>query len=285
MPLPAVRPKTEDEARELVTAYTHGSKHAAWASVGEEAWAAMTWFEKLDSVRAQAVAAREEPHESEVAMPAPKPWEALLPQHSPLREALARALPAAPSPFLRPSRFAAPPPQPDQVLDLTGLVATLGDMEAVAATLRAQVPLRTTTLSLKGCPALADEVAVKVLAELLGEPREERPPPSPASLAQPGSQSCGTFAPAADACVEVLYLGGSLQKDRHLRLLQAAWRRAGWLHQYSGSAEPLPELVPGLPVTLRRKARCYRPPSTEARLELMPAWAREGAAAKPKKAK
>jgi hypothetical protein len=216
------------------------------------------------------------------------PWEGV---HSSdgLRFALEKALPLAPSPALRRSQFPAHPTPHDQVLDLTNLVHSLRDLVAVLDTLRLQDPFAVRALSLKGCRCLKLasgeelEAAAQALADFVSEPR--------GTVLESGSQwsSAGTKKqPSAQgsSCVEVLYLGvdaGGALPPKLLKLIFDAWKKSGHLHEPAAWDE-VPEPGSGLPVTLKRKP-CTYAPAAAARLALMPGWAAEGAAVKPKKDK
>eukprot|EP00614_Pseudopedinella_elastica_P016067 CAMPEP_0172646524 /NCGR_PEP_ID=MMETSP1068-20121228/240287_1 /TAXON_ID=35684 /ORGANISM="Pseudopedinella elastica, Strain CCMP716" /LENGTH=384 /DNA_ID=CAMNT_0013460789 /DNA_START=159 /DNA_END=1313 /DNA_ORIENTATION=+ len=107
-------------------------------------------------------------------VPAPPPWFHL--EEGPLKSALIRVLPD-PAEGTNAHTYA---PPPSSILDLENLVGTEDELVAVLNTLRAQEPLKTTTLNLKKCRALNLATSVEQLSSFLKEPRLN--PPSPTAI-------------------------------------------------------------------------------------------------------
>lgn len=183
------------------------------------------------------------------------PWVAV-PEGSKLRKTLESVLPAPRAPM----DFYSVPKQPTKVVELDGCISNLDDLKVVLETLRAQTPFIVTTLSLRHCPALRSPECVALLASFLAEAPRLNPPPLTSANKKP-----------TEAIIEVLYLNGSVDDPRRISVVDAAWRKYGWLHG------PTPEMP--LPITFRRKSSSYAQPE---RLKSMPSWAATKIDAKPK---
>jgi len=176
-----------------------------------------------------------------------------------------------PSPKPETDLYIPVPPPPIQVLELDGEVDNIGALAAVLATMRALRPFKVTTLSLRNCACFgvssngksdsSADVAIGLLAAFLEE-RRFNDPPKASRDKRP-----------VEACLEVLYVSGSVESPNHLATLDAAWRKSGHLHSLTPA--------PPLPLTFRRKPTCYRPSRPE-RLASMPSWAAQSVDVKPK---